>query len=390
MIRVETNRIRPGQILARSVVNPARPGEILLRAGMTLQARVIGALERFGVRAFWIRTEGHDALESIFPEERFAPVRRLVADLHDALQRVESDGIEQLKVEAFRDPILAVDSALRQGPAEHCLLDEIRPRRGEILYHGVNVCCLALRMYRAGIVSPLEAPGAEAEGTVAGLGLGALFHDIGKLALEERVIAREPWEHSRAEREAYRRHPAEGFRLLRPRVGAIAANMALCHHRNADGTGYPEQLEETGSHLPAQSAVHPFSQLVAAANAYEELVGYARYQPLKALEELNCARRHHFRPEALEALNRVVSPFPLGSAVQLTSGHRGMVTGFNPERPFRPTVRLLTDSEGGVRDEAGADLDLVEHPQFCIDRAGGQSVAHLLPEDPDTRWEQMQ
>ena len=82
------------------------------------------------------------------------------------------------------------------------------------------------------------------------IGLGALLHDVGKIAVPDHILLK-PSELSADEWEEMRKHPQEGYRLLQ-RIGFLreAAEIVYAHHEHYDGTGYPRRLKgEEGARL---------------------------------------------------------------------------------------------------------------------------------------------
>lgn len=94
---------------------------------------------------------------------------------------------------------------------------------------------------------------------------GALLHDIGKNVLPDVVIMK-PGRLSPQERRLMTEHTVYGHDLLkdaRQPVFDAAAQVALCHHENFDGSGYPRGLSGFEIPLPAR--------IVAVADVYDAL-----------------------------------------------------------------------------------------------------------------------
>ena len=72
------------------------------------------------------------------------------------------------------------------------------------------------------------------------LALGALLHDIGKLALPDAVLIK-PGKLDESETALMRQHPQMGYELLQ-QVDFLrgAADIPYSHHERWDGTGYPQ------------------------------------------------------------------------------------------------------------------------------------------------------
>ncbi|GAB4579458.1 MAG: hypothetical protein Fur0022_21960 [Anaerolineales bacterium] len=71
---------------------------------------------------------------------------------------------------------------------------------------------------------------------------GALLHDIGKMALPDRILLK-PGPLNDEEWEIMRQHPQIAFEMLSP-IPFLrpALDIPYCHHEKWDGTGYPRQL----------------------------------------------------------------------------------------------------------------------------------------------------
>jgi hypothetical protein len=230
-----------------------------------------------------------------------------------------------------------------------------------------------------------KSAGTEIAGEFAPLGMGALLHDVGKIAVPENIRNSPEWELSTEDRRKLDEHPVEGYKLLKDELGPLVANVALYHHKNFDGSGYPDDRHEFKN-----VTVHIFSRVVALANAYDELASYHGYSSVEALEELNCARAHHFDPRLLSALNRIVPTFSLGSEVFLSSGHTAAVIDFDPEYPFSPKVVITKDKKGDDVTGKKIEIDLRTYDKTVITKLDGKEVSHLLPSDRMLKWEDVQ
>lgn len=127
----------------------------------------------------------------------------------------------------------------------------------------------------------------------------ALFHDIGKLALPDRILNKAE-DLTEEEWARIRKHPVIGYRLF---CGIPflkdAARLVLYHHERYDGRGYPEGLQ--GESIPMGS------RIISAADAYDYMTtGHAHreaFSKARAFAELYQNARTQFCPMAVKALS---------------------------------------------------------------------------------------
>ncbi|GAA5334967.1 MULTISPECIES: HD-GYP domain-containing protein [Thermus] len=112
--------------------------------------------------------------------------------------------------------------------------------------------------------------------------LGALLHDVGKIAIPDHIL-RGGYTLTEAEWRLIREHPVKGDEILKPlRAYPRLRPYVRWHHEKLDGSGYPDGITE----------VPPLVQAVAVADIYDALTSVRTY-------------RHPARPEeALEALRK--------------------------------------------------------------------------------------
>lgn len=89
--------------------------------------------------------------------------------------------------------------------------------------------------------------------TVRAVYLGAIVHDVGKIAVSD-LILNKPDKLTDAEYAAMKRHTVEGHKILSciDDVEAVAT-VALCHQEKWDGSGYPRGLK--GQEIPIEARI---------------------------------------------------------------------------------------------------------------------------------------
>jgi HD-GYP domain-containing protein (c-di-GMP phosphodiesterase class II) len=214
------------------------------------------------------------------------------------------------------------------------------------------------------------------------LGLGALFHDIGKQRIDPAVVNKaaglSEWEWSEM-----RRHPTEGLLALFSMTGLSevpyrAMLMAYEHHMKIDLTGYPSSIRPRSPTL--------FSRIVATADGYDAATSKRSYQqqpwpPDEVMREMRDNPRRGYDPLLVKALINVTGVFPVGTLAILDTGEMAVVTARNPDpaRVHQPMVKIISDVNGMIRAQP-LTADLGE-----IDPATGRPRRVIIKTtDPDS------
>jgi putative nucleotidyltransferase with HDIG domain len=166
------------------------------------------------------------------------------------------------------------------------------------------------------------------------LGMGALFHDIGRREVPDKILMKkEPL--TQAERNYYELHCQFGVEIGQ-QLGFPPATLAIIgeHHEMADGSGYPKKLKGDQISLLAR--------IVAIANYYDELCNphniLDALTPHEALATMFAKLRTRFDAKLLQVFVRCLGVYPPGTVVQLSNGLIGMVVTINTARPMKPMV----------------------------------------------------
>jgi HD-GYP domain-containing protein (c-di-GMP phosphodiesterase class II) len=191
---------------------------------------------------------------------------------------------------------------------------------------------------------------------IAALGMAALMHDIGKVEVPRETINK-PGKLNDEEWNQVKRHPVEGALLLVdiPGVSRLAMVAAFEHHQHGGARGYPQVI--------LQYERHPFSQIVALADAYEALTAARVYYssqmpPDQSIRILIKNRGITSDPVLLKAFVNMVGIFPIGTLLKLDTGEVGLVMHQTRDL-MRPRVLILTRFDGSEK-ETGQEISLLE------------------------------
>ncbi len=181
------------------------------------------------------------------------------------------------------------------------------------------------------------------------LGLGALFHDIGK-QLVSRDIINKPGGLTDDEWVELKEHTTEGLLQLFRLHGFVDVPyrqmlMAYEHHMKIDLTGYPQNTR------PRELSL--FSRVVAVADAFDAATSVRSYQynpwpPDAVLREMRDNPKRGFDPLLVKALITATGVYPIGTLVILDSHEMAVVSDVNkdPNLLHRPRVKIISDPLG--------------------------------------------
>lgn len=238
--------------------------------------------------------------------------------------------------------------------------------------HSVNVCIFSVVMGQKLGLTKIQ---------LYELGLGALFHDIGKQRIDPAIINKtsgltaEEWH-------MVQQHPAEGLLALFSMRGLNevpyrAMLLAYEHHMKRDLTGYPKNKRSRKPTL--------FSRIVATADGFDAATSKRSYQsqpwpPDEVLREMRENPQRGYDPLLVKAFINVTGVFPVGTLCILDTHELAVVVGRNPDptRVHQPIVKVVSDNLGFMLAEP-TTVDLAE-----LDPATGRPVRAILKTtDPD-------
>jgi HD-GYP domain-containing protein (c-di-GMP phosphodiesterase class II) len=137
------------------------------------------------------------------------------------------------------------------------------------------------------------------------LNLAGFLHDIGKIAIDDRLLSKAD-DLSQDDIAVLRTHPEIGCRIIRSSydVGEIAESI-LYHHERWDGTGYPKGLK--GVEIPK------YARVIAIADSFDAMTSKRSYRelftPEQAAEEIRKGSGTLYDPEIVDAFLQAVLTF---------------------------------------------------------------------------------
>jgi HD-GYP domain-containing protein (c-di-GMP phosphodiesterase class II) len=238
--------------------------------------------------------------------------------------------------------------------------------------HCVNVCIFSVVLGQKLGLSKLQ---------LYELGLGALFHDLGKMRVDP-TITNKPSRLTAEEMLEMQQHPTEGLLALFDMHGFgevpfRAMLMAYEHHMKRDLTGYPQNQRVRKPTL--------FSRIVAVADGFDAATSLRVYndeaeRPEDVLREMRDNPARGYDPVLVKALINVTGIYPVGTLVVLDTHELAVVIAANPDPAHfhEPLVKVIYDDRGMAMTEP-----LVVNLASTGEVVGGRSRRIIKTTRPD-------
>lgn len=210
-------------------------------------------------------------------------------------------------------------------------LTNLKDRDEYTSQHSLNVCILSLVFGQHLGLNTEE---------LNNIGVGALLHDIGKLRVPLNILNK-PASLTDHEFGVMKKHPSHGYELLKNGYDLHETSLDIIHHHHErlDGTGYPDGLK-------GEQIAH-FTKMVAIIDVYDAVTSKRVYHdettPYDALNKLYNESSNKIDRQLLEKFIKCVGIYPVGSVVELNTGHVGVVVATSDEHHLHPVVMLVLD-----------------------------------------------
>jgi len=184
-----------------------------------------------------------------------------------------------------------------------------------------------------------------AKDDVLDLGIAALFHDIGKIAISTQILQKK----SKLDQEEFQKmqeHPLIGAKILTKyseSLGTIPIVVAYEHHRRYDLMGYPKV------NYPRKP--HQASLIVSLCDVYDALAQRRTYKkdypPNKIYKIMSEEKGKLFDPELFDQFFSSMGVWPIGTLVSLSDGSIAVIRELDEKDIFRPRVEIISDPKQG-------------------------------------------
>lgn len=261
-------------------------------------------------------------------EKAFAQSMAQVRHLMSKVQGRPLNAIEDATqlISHLADTILSEDALVLH------LISQAGKEQESMYFHVLNVSILAMMLAKNLNCSADE---------VRWVGLGAMFHDIGKLKIPSQIL-RKTTGLTNPEQNFIKLHPKLGLELLAltQHFPAEAKAIVEQHHEYLDGSGYPAALNA--------DAIHKLARIVAVVNEFDNLchpqdMSLAR-SPHHALSVMYKTMKGKLGDLEMKMMIKMMGIYPPGTVVLLSDQRVGIVMAVNSDSMLYPDV-LIYDAD---------------------------------------------
>ncbi len=350
---VPVNSVREGAVIAKPLIDSN--GSLLLKEGVILSDPIIKKIQGKGYNSLYIKDDYSkgDIEDVIKPEIR----RKVTMKIKDTFEFfVKNEGKKtQAKTQMYKNldelydmSKAIVDDLFNQKDIMISMVD-IKSMDNYTYSHSVNVAVLSLVI---GIAAHLT------KGELYELTIGAMLHDIGKIFVPKGILNK-PGKLTDEEFEIIQQHTVKGYEYISENsdIKATSKIIALQHHMNMDGSGYPTEAK--------RAPLHKYSRIVSIADIYDALTSDRSYRkafaPSQAIEYIMSLASSKLDIDYVKIFAKKIIPYPVGTLVMLSSGTVAAVQKLNEGFPMRPVVEPIINGQ-----LAGEEIDLMKKNNLVI------------------------
>jgi HD-GYP domain-containing protein (c-di-GMP phosphodiesterase class II) len=354
MKKIPVEELKPGMVYDKPVY--VDNNNILIAANTPINENDIKKLMTWGITA--VETAGvlmqvnEKGKEQAIPFISDESERKIIADYNELIKKrktlIEIHSRARMAVSVvhkairnntpfdtrdLEETVQSIVKILKETSNIFLFLYGLDEGKDYMLTHSVNVTFYSLIIGIALKYNPVK---------LNDLGLGTLLIDAGMVKLPVYIIHKQS-NLTDQEFNQIKTHPLLGYKALKD-LGKIkegSAIITLQHHEQFDGKGYPRGLRGND--------IDEFARIAAIADSYEAQISNRSYRKrvffYHAMRNLLSSGVNKFDPVILRVFLSRMSVYPIGSIVELNNGSVGIIIGSVPEKPLRPIIKLIFDSE---------------------------------------------
>lgn len=227
-------------------------------------------------------------------------------------------------INAMTDVLLGADSLVLH------LISSASSEQDGLYYHSLNVATLSMMLAKNLNMSSEQ---------IKAVGMGALFHDIGKQKIPSQIL-RKTTALSAPEQNLLKMHTKYGVDLvgLTDTFPMQAWPIIEQHHEYIDGSGYPKGLKE--------NSIDALAKIVSVVNEFDNLchpldISKAR-SPHHALSYMYRSMKGKLPDREMKVMIKMMGIYPPGTVVLLSDQRLGIVMSVNSDNLLCPNVLVYS------------------------------------------------
>ncbi len=349
-------------------------GQLLLSEGVEIQLSHLDILKQRGYKHILIVVQG---TEGVKPEKNISDQvkNELVSTVSDSEKKLKQVfKPERYKKEKVLDIVKRDKSVINQilrkkdlfNVVNRCIEDilsepwtavnlaKIESENRSVFNHSINVLVLSLCIGHKYHFDKDE---------MTQLGLGAVNYDIGLLTVPEKIVEKKgPLDDN--ERKIFNQHTLYGYSMLSDNaaIPPTSAMIALSHHENQDGSGYPRGIKGENrppvKNLSKGGMIHRFAEIVAVTDCFEAHCYGRRHcseplGPLGAIKKLLSLRGTQLNADITNKLVSIIPVYPQGVRIRIISapldnliGSTGVVSKIDEGDLMHPQIIIYENKNG--------------------------------------------
>ena len=323
-------QLKPGMRLGSTIWD--NNGNMLLKAGVELNEKYIDFLTKMQIDIVGVSDEGYDynvpeVQDVIDTETRQAAIEQV----KNVLIGAKESGRLVIEPESLYSTVGELTGQLLGNRHLIYNLIDLRTQDDYTFAHSVNVCVLSLM---TGITMGYT------EEELSELGVGSLLHDLGKIKIPDEILNK-PSSLTKEEFEVMKTHTTHGYELIQAagNLDENHAQMAVQHHENFDGSGYPMGL--TGMQISE------YAQVIAIADRFDAITANRVYRksfpPFEAFAVCQAAANYYVKEAVARAFIYNIAAYPANTVVELNNGMIGISMDTPKGSSLFPLVRVYYD-----------------------------------------------
>ncbi len=376
-----TNRLKPGDILGKSIYN--ENSELLLAAGYKLDEEVIDLVKKHGFNYVYLIDK---ATEGVTPEVVISDALRHSAqvkmvDVIDTIQSnpemkiLDSENVVEhlknnkkfgrlIKMKSIRDLVGEILDEILNNNVRIFISLPVKSRTGHEYEHAIDTALLSILLAREFDFNHKD---------LQLMGTAAFLHDVGKLIFVDSPDQDEDIKEN-FKNLLIEEHPTYSRLILEGSEQHSYTEQLIVHqhHERIDGKGYPQGLRSINKppsfHTTNKWAqIHKHALILAVANYYDNLLSGTyddkKYTPVDALAVMINQAGTAWNSHVVKALGNVVRRYPVGCTVVIKStesnsyiGYTGVVSEIDINEPEKPELILTHNALGTTIDPILLDL----------------------------------